>query len=209
MIQQQHRQPLKQRGVDTSLGATRKLPLPADVVAPFEQLEQPADSPIYERPAKRTRFSPTSTLIVIQPRSAQDIKRTWYDKGDISQFKRDTCKATQVLRNTRTAAKVMEALTDPSIIMGSNTSDDSRCSDQGFRYNINGLEHIRGIEHLLSQDVLSVLINQRKTNVAKILEEQEVQRNMREGDPSSVLKTVSESNSQFAKEWSQKLAKLH
>mmetsp|Transcript_24368 Transcript_24368/g.51410 ORF Transcript_24368/g.51410 Transcript_24368/m.51410 type:complete len:210 (+) Transcript_24368:155-784(+) len=208
MFQRQHLQPLKQSVVDSS-PATPEQPLPTHVIAPREQLEQPENGLLNERPAKRTRFSPTSTLIIVKPRSDRDIKLTWYNRGDMSQFRRDTRRVTQVLRNSRTAAKVMEALADPSIVIGSNSTGDSSCSDDGSCFHINGVEHIRGIEHLLSQDVLQVLVSQRRSNVAKILEEQEFHRRMQESDCSSVLKSVSESYSLFAKEWCQKLAKLH
>ncbi|KAL7448598.1 hypothetical protein ACHAXS_000161 [Conticribra weissflogii] len=183
---------------DCSLHRARKHRLSVDM--PREQLERRGQP--NKRLVKRTRFSPTSTLIVTKPKTERDIQATWYTKSEISQFKSHIRQTTQVLRNTRTA-KAMKTLAQS---IATNSAQNGGVSND---IHIHGVEHIRGIEHLLSQDVLKVLVSRRRINISKVLQEQELRKSMGENDPSAILRAVSESYSSFTKEWCHELAKLH
>ena len=163
-----------------------------------------------QRPVKRTRFSDTSTLVVFPPRSDEDIHASWYTKQDLAGFKQDIRKSTMALRTTRTA-KAMKRIAF-SIASGSSSSEMSSVtrSTTAMDLHIHGIEHIRGLEHLLSPDVLKVIIHRRRMNIARVLQEQEMQTKvMGKYDPSNILGQVSERNSLFSREWSCQISNLH
>lgn len=144
---------------------------------------------------KRLRFSDMSTLILTEPKTRQELKASWYSRRDVADFKQQTRTSSQALRDTR-IAKVLKHIAY-SIASGSPQAP----------INIHGKEIIRGEEHLISPEVLKLLFQRRRLTVARVLEEQTVQRRLGEVDIHRIS-CVSRENSAFTKEWSLRITRL-
>ncbi|KAL7524817.1 hypothetical protein ACHAXR_000727 [Thalassiosira sp. AJA248-18] len=136
--------------------------------------------------SKRLRFSDKSLLIVTEPRGSDEL---WYTKEDISRFKMNARRKSRALRESRTA-NVMDHIA-LSAVTGLPHAD----------IHINGGEHIRGIEHLISPQVSKFMIAKRRITIAAVLQAQQAQKKAGMGlDPLRTAQ-VSEANSSFSKEW--------
>ena len=51
----------------------------------------------------RLRFSESSSLFLIAPKSTEEVQRAWYGKKELTQFKRNALLESKALRHTRTA----------------------------------------------------------------------------------------------------------
>ena len=147
------------------------------------------------RSNKRLRFSEMSTLVIFPPRSDVHVQNSWYSKEEVALFKRELRTSTQALRDTRTA-KAMKYIAY-SISTGLPLTN----------IHIHGKEHIRGMEHLLSPDVLKLLFQRRRQTITRVLEEQASQKQNGMGDPSR-LAQVSMNNSSFTREWAHRISNL-
>ncbi|KAL7535502.1 hypothetical protein ACHAXR_010862 [Thalassiosira sp. AJA248-18] len=135
--------------------------------------------------SKRLRFSVKSLLILTEPRD----KDLWYTRQDMTRFKMNARRISLAHRETRTA-NLMDNIA-LSAATGLPHAD----------IHINGSEHIRGIEHLISPQVSKFLIVKRRKTITAVLQEQQAQKKAGMGlDPSRTAQ-VSEANSSFSKEW--------
>ncbi|KAL3804153.1 hypothetical protein HJC23_013672 [Cyclotella cryptica] len=145
---------------------------------------------------KKLRFSDVATVIIIaQPKHNSDPKSAWYSKKEISQFKRNTSKTSRFIWGTR-RAQAMRYI--------------GRCIQTGEAQadlSIENIEEIRGLEHLLSPEVYTVLLQRRRATISKVLEEQSCQHKAGVNDIARIA-TVSMLNSEFAKEWRQRIMSL-
>ncbi|KAL7544060.1 hypothetical protein ACHAXR_013564 [Thalassiosira sp. AJA248-18] len=146
--------------------------------------------------AKRVQFSECSQLLIITEGDT-DAKQEWYTKEDIIQFKKNVRVASTALRKTRTA-KTMKYIAR-SAAAGSPQVD----------VHFHGVEHIRGIEHLLSPEVCKLLWVQRQNTIHRVLEEDQAQKRAGMGTDPSRTAQVSEANSSFSKEWSSRVSLFH
>mmetsp|Transcript_1380 Transcript_1380/g.2895 ORF Transcript_1380/g.2895 Transcript_1380/m.2895 type:complete len:150 (+) Transcript_1380:122-571(+) len=135
---------------------------------------------------KRLRFSEYSSLILTEPKSSEEVQDTWYTQKELAIFKKNVRLASQALRHTRTS-KIMKYIAH-SAATGSPKANII----------VHNKEAILGIEHLISLEVLKMLIETRARHRTRVLQVQQV-------DPSNTA-TVSEINSTFSKEWSSRLS---
>lgn len=147
------------------------------------------------RPNKQVRFSETSILIVTRPKSSSDVQASWYTKKDIAQFKHNVRVSAQALTGTRSANVIKHVAY--SVASGAPQSN----------VDVQDKEIICGLEHLLSPEVLKVLVQRRKMTIARVLEEQDIQTRLKESDPHR-LALASMGNSSFSKEWRRRIACL-
>jgi hypothetical protein len=154
--------------------------------------DSPRSSPIA---MKQVRFSESSTLIITQPKSSTEKQASWYTKKDFSQFRSDARACVKSLSETR-SHEVIEHIAY-SVVSGTPLSSCPVLEN----------ERICGIEHLVSHDVLKVLVQRRKMAVARVLDEQDVQCSMGIKD-SNRIAHVSMANSAFTKEWRRRIACL-
>mmetsp|Transcript_17446 Transcript_17446/g.30059 ORF Transcript_17446/g.30059 Transcript_17446/m.30059 type:complete len:173 (-) Transcript_17446:422-940(-) len=136
--------------------------------------------------AKRLRFSEFSQLVLMPPKSREDISNSWYAKKQISQFKKNVRLTSMSLRQTRTAKAMVHIA--HSIATGSPQPN----------IHIHGKEVIHGIEHLISPEVTKYMLERRKTTIARVLQAQKMDVQWRQ----HYIAKVSEINSKFSKEWS-------
>ena len=156
------------------------------------QFEEPTS-----KSSKRLRFSPTSELIVTDPKTTRDRQSAWYSKAQINEFKQGARQTALSLRKTRTSKLI-------KFIALSAATDSPQVDIQ-----VRGTEHIRGLEHMISPSVLKALLEKRRNTILAVLENQKEQRDagMRV-DPSKIA-FVSEVNSSFTKEWYSRLITFH
>ena len=156
------------------------------------QFEEPTS-----KSSKRLRFSPTSELIVTDPKTTRDRQSAWYSKAQINEFKQGARQTALSYRETRTS-KLIKCIAI-SAITGSPPVE----------IQVRGAEHIRGLEHMISLDVLKVLLDRRRSTIRAVLE---CQKEMRDAgirvDPSRIA-FVSEANSLFTREWYSRLIAFH
>ena len=146
---------------------------------------------------KRLRFSPTSELIITDPKTTRDRQSAWYTKATIDEFKRCARQTALSHRETRTSKLIK------CIAISATTGSPP------VEIQVRGAEHIRGLEHMISLDVLKVLLDRRRSTIRAVLE---CQKEMRDAgirvDPSRIA-FVSEANSSFTKEWYSRLIAFH
>ncbi|KAL3781834.1 hypothetical protein HJC23_011143 [Cyclotella cryptica] len=142
---------------------------------------------------KKVHFSETSMLIVTRPKSSSDLQACWYTKKDIAQFKHHVRVSAQTLSGTP-SSNIMKHIAY-SVASGSPQSN----------IDVQEKERFCGLEHLLSPEVLKVLIQRRKMTIARVLEEQDIQIRLKENDPHR-LALASMTNSSFTKEWRRRIA---
>ena len=137
---------------------------------------------------RRVCFSDLSSLVLTEEKTAQDRCNAWYSRDDITKFKKNAHLTSCALRKTRTA-KVMKHI-------ASSASHNAPLAT----VDVKGKEVIRGIEHLISSEVMKYIIDRRKSLIKRVLYEQKIQRVEGINDPSA-LAYLSEVNSSFSKEW--------
>ena len=153
------------------------------------------DSPGIHNNKKKLRFSDVATVIITQSKSSLDPKSSWYIKQEISQFKRIIKMTSRCIWGTPPAQAMR--------YIGHCIQTGER---QAFLY-IENIEEIRGLEHLLSPEVYTVLLQSRRATIAKVLQEQEDQRKAGLHDITRIA-IVSMTNSEFARAWRQRIMSL-
>ena len=143
---------------------------------------------IHKHKKRRVCFSDLSSLVLTEEKTAQDRCNAWYSRDDITKFKKNAHLTSCALRKTRTA-KVMKHI-------ASSASHNAPLAT----VDVKGKEVIRGIEHLISSEVMKYIIDRRKSLIKRVLYEQKIQRVEGINDPSA-LAYLSEVNSSFSKEW--------
>ena len=147
----------------------------------------PSRTAVRSSSSKRLRFSEFSSLVLTEPRSAQDRANTWYTKEEIAEMKTLNRLTSLKFHDTRTA-KCMKYIAQGA----------AKQTPQPF-INVRGKEVILGIEHLLSPEVMRYIVEKRRKAITSVLEEQEVQRMA--GKEITDLRQVSEMHTSFSKEW--------
>lgn len=137
---------------------------------------------------KRLRFSSYSELVEIEQKSSSEAQNMWYTKKETAQFKRDVLFTSQALRETRTA-KVMKHMAR-SAAFGLPPDD----------IHVKGKEVIHGIEHLISPEVLKLLLVQRRRTIAAVISDHQAQKIAGRGVDALRTAQVSEACSSFSKE---------
>ena len=141
------------------------------------------------RISKRLRFSEYSSLVLIEPKSFQEIQDSWWNKNDYDQFKANALHAAQDLQDTK-AVKLMKHIAH-SAATGSTEKE----------VRVHRREEICGIEHLISGDVLKTLYIQRKDTISKVLAVQDAQKYGSLSNDPAIIANVSEINSSFSRAW--------
>lgn len=137
---------------------------------------------------RRVCFSDLSSLVLTEEKTDEDRCNAWYSRDDITKFKRNVHLTSCALRKTRTANMMKHIASSASHNAPLATVD------------VKGKEVIRGIEHLISSEVMKYIIGRRKSLIKRVLYEQKIQRVEGINDPSA-LAYPSEVNSSFSKEW--------
>ena len=145
------------------------------------------------RSKKRLRFSDMSSLILTEPKTSEDLHEAWYTRSEISRFKKTAHQTSKALWETR-SSKVMKHIA----CSAANHAPQANIE-------VKGKEVIRGLEHLISYEVMKYLVERRRNVIARVLEDQDAQK--MEGTGSDHLRTaqVSEMHSAFAKEWCKRI----
>ena len=146
-----------------------------------------------ERSKKRLRFSDMSSLILTEHKTSEDLQEAWYTRSETSRFKKNAHLTSKALWETR-SSKVMKHIACSAANQAPQVDIDVR-----------GKEVIRGLEHLISPEVMKYLVERRRNVITRVLEDQEAQK--MEGKGSDHLRTakVSEIHSAFAKEWCKRI----
>lgn len=162
-----------------------------------------ASKKIERRPS--VRFSPTSEVVVLPPRTREDVRGCWYDGSDYVSFKRTLGINALALRKTRTAGlmKRVAYLAAASVSAnsgGDDDGDDSSASatpaprqqqedDALVASRLRGrIDSIRGMEHLLCPTVAKLLLHRRRLTLRRVLDEQ--RRTRKRALPASSLMTM-------------------
>ncbi|KAL7520220.1 hypothetical protein ACHAWX_007241 [Stephanocyclus meneghinianus] len=165
-------------------------------VKPYKTRKRAAqDSPGIHNNNKKLRFSDVATVIITQSKSSSDPKSSCYSKQEISQFKRNIKKTSRSIWGSPSAQAMR--------FIGHCIQSGKH---QAFLF-IENLEEIRGLEHLLSPEVYSVLLQRRRATIAKVLQEQADQRKAGLRDTTRIA-IVSMANSAFAREWRERIMSL-
>mmetsp|Transcript_8201 Transcript_8201/g.18411 ORF Transcript_8201/g.18411 Transcript_8201/m.18411 type:complete len:184 (-) Transcript_8201:1129-1680(-) len=146
--------------------------------------------------SKRLRFSEFSSLTLTEPKSRADLQNSWYTKKEMAQFKRKVRLTSQALRETK-AAKAMKRIAC-SAATGSPQAS----------INLHLKEVICGIEHLISPQVLQLLLDRRRKTIARVLEDQQAQKEAGVGVDPLITAQVSAINSSFSKEWCSRITQF-
>mmetsp|Transcript_5927 Transcript_5927/g.10814 ORF Transcript_5927/g.10814 Transcript_5927/m.10814 type:complete len:180 (+) Transcript_5927:195-734(+) len=149
--------------------------------------------------AKRLRFSTYSQLHLADAKTREDSKAAWYTRKELNQFKRNAHRTAMSLRETRTA-KAMKCIAQSAAI-GLPPHDIPVIR-------VHGIDALRGIEHLISPEVVKYMLEKRRRTISGVLEEQRTQKQT--ASPRlHQLARVSEQNSSFSKEWCSRMQLLH
>ena len=154
--------------------------------------------------AKRVRFSEFSSLTMFSAHPREVVRAAWYSKRDIDNFKRDIRHDTLALRETMAGAEI-EHLAH-SIISSSSTSNARARATPCFNVH-DDIEELdaRGLEHLISPQVLKLIFQRRKLATSRVIQEQEMQKELGIKD-NLRLSQVSRKYTGFSKEWSSHIA---
>lgn len=145
---------------------------------------------------KHVTFSQTSTLIVTCPKTRPELKILWYTLEDIRRFKQETLNSAHFLLERH-------ACTAKAYIQKSLQVD--RCNVIG---QFGGIEHVCGIEHLLSPQVFHMIMATRVLTIERVLREQECQRGAGTNHYERIAQ-ASMMTSTFAREWHHSKAVLN
>jgi hypothetical protein len=154
----------------------------------YSKMASPRNSFAASPQKKRLRFSDTSTLIVTQPKTTEEMRSSWYSKQDVEEFKRKSRVAAQALRGTQ-PAKAMKHVAH-SVVSNRPQSE----------FTLHHVEVFRGLEHIINPEVGKTLFQRRRLNITRVLREQDRQRSTGEENQDRIAQ-VSIENSRFAKEW--------
>ena len=148
-------------------------------------------------PAKRVRFAETATLIIIVPKSRQELKQVWLIKREMKQSRNNMDDAAKVARKTAAArAYIIQSMAaDGQDVKHSN--DDENLVDQ-----------LCGIEHLLSSEVCRALLTSKYLVLQRVLEEQARQKVTGERDSSKIAE-ASIKASLFSRLWHHRIAVIN
>ena len=152
-----------------------------------------SDSPrcfIPYKKKKQLRWAEISTLVVTARKTESENEASWYNKDEIRQFKRDTKVSSVLLAGTHDS-KMMKLL--GHFVQKGTAQPNVKVQDANL---------IRGLEHLLSREVCSLLVQSRRLTIAKVLEEQKRQTCLGEYDAARIAFTSNKS-SRFAVSWRQ------
>ena len=146
------------------------------------------------KPKKTLRFSDSSTLLITAPKTRSEMKSSWYSKQEISGFKLTVKENSRSLRGSE-RAQAMRYI--------------GRCVQTGESQSDLDIDNktIRGMEHLLSPEVYSVLLHGRKATIRNVLQEQARQESEGIHDDGRIA-AVSMSSSKFAREWRRRITNL-
>ena len=143
---------------------------------------------------KQVRFSPVSFLYITSPKTEGDLNATWYSKNELVQFKQNGKAEAQALSQSNSAFIISHVAY--SVAFGEKSRLKATDEEK---------EMINGIEHLLSTEVLTILLRRRKKTISGVLDEQKAQNGIGIKDPIK-LALVSEKTSGFAKDLRQRIA---
>ncbi|KAL7461323.1 hypothetical protein ACHAXS_001744 [Conticribra weissflogii] len=155
------------------------------------------ESPSPRCPAKSVRFSEFSSLTTFPRNSEMDARNAWYTKQEIDRLKLVIRDEAVVLRGSG-AVHLMEKLAH-SILAPNEYEGRPQLQVS------EDVSEIRGIEHILSSQVLRVIFHQRKAALARLLQEQQMQRALGIRDELR-LAEVCQQYSAFSREWSYAIA---
>ena len=137
---------------------------------------------------KHVTFSQTSTLIFTSPKTRPELKLLWYTREDIRRFKQETSNSANSLLETN-------ASTAKAYIEKSLRVDHCNVISQ-----FGGIEHVCGIEHLLSPQVFHLIMATRALTIERVLGEQECQKEAGTNHYERIAQ-ASMKTSAFAREW--------
>lgn len=146
-----------------------------------------------DRCAKRLRFAEQSQLLIV-PKN-KEMQNAWYTKAEITQFKDRVRHSSKALSETRTA-KAMKCI-----------AHSAATGSQPLTIQIRSKETIRGIEHLISQDVMAYMLKRRAIHKSRVLAEQQAQICMNCVDTKRIA-MVSKASSYYSKAWSSRITLL-
>ena len=148
------------------------------------------------RAKKQVRFSEASLLCVTSCKTESERKATWYSKRELARFKQNGKAEAQALSRTK-SANIMKHIAY-SVAVGVPSAHTTAEEET---------EMINGIEHMLSTEVLNLLVHVRRKTISRVLDEQKVQNDNGVRDPMR-LALVSENMSVFVKDLRQRIACL-
>lgn len=142
------------------------------------------------KPTKQVRFSETSVMILVKPKTIEDFRVTWYTHEDIETFRRD--KRNHSLELVRSGGvEVMECLIH-GIVKGIPLTFAEKC---GLC-----LGYFCGLETSLVRRVGKSLLSVRAARRYLVLGEQARQRSMNENNAER-LALISSKTTEFARDW--------
>jgi hypothetical protein len=143
---------------------------------------------------KRVKFSESSTLVITRPKTNQELKACWYAKADTRRFKQQSIDYAKSLIQ----AYPSEATSYVRKSINANQ----------IHGRFHGVEHMCGIEHTLSPQVLDMLLATKKATIEGVLKEQERQKRTGMRDVNSMA-NVSIEKSLFSRAWRHYIAVLN
>jgi hypothetical protein len=141
-------------------------------------------------------FSETATLVTMHLDTQPALKVLWYTQDDISRFKQETFHSVSSLLETN--ASVAKVYIEKSLLV--NRSNDISP--------FVGIEHVCGIEHLMSPQVMRMILATRSLTIERVLREQERQKRTGE-NKGQLIAQASMETSVFAREWRRRVAELN
>eukprot|EP00804_Cyclotella_cryptica_P031379 CCRYP_012188-RA/>CCRYP_012188-RA protein AED:0.24 eAED:0.24 QI:0/-1/0/1/-1/1/1/0/175 len=145
---------------------------------------------------RRITFSATSTLIITQPKTTQEMKSSWYTQAEMMQFKQNSALSAELVLD-RKFAWATTYIAQSTVFCGSMS-----------RVYVPGVEEVCGIEHLLSNDLRKILKATKVRTIRQVLEEQDRQNEMNENDAEKIAQ-VSRKASAFSRKWRHGVACLN
>ncbi|KAL3804854.1 hypothetical protein HJC23_006626 [Cyclotella cryptica] len=146
--------------------------------------------------SKQVTFSETATLVIVYLDTQPALNVSWYTQHEISRFKQEAFLSANSLLETNTS--VAKAYIEKSLFAEQSNGLGK----------FGGIEHICGIEHLLSSQVMQMILTTRSLTIERVLQEQERQR--RTGEiKGEVIAQASVKTSAFAREWRRRVAALN
>jgi hypothetical protein len=158
--------------------------------------DSPRHSQQQHKMKKQVRFKDTSTLVVTAPKTSSELEEVWYSKRALAQFKLDAKRDALALTQTSPANAINNVAY--SIAMGIPRACTVTNEEK---------EVINGVEHMISPEVMRVLVQRRKKTISNVLNEQNIQRSSGIYDPAR-LAIVSRKHSDFTTELRRRTASL-
>jgi hypothetical protein len=145
---------------------------------------------------KRVCFTDVSTGVVLRPKTPQDRKNAWLTKQDIKGYRRNVPESAKLLLETNPHAA--KAYIEQTLV----SAKDLDC--QRF----SGVEHVCGLEHILSHQIYQALCVARVKTRSDVLREQARQRSLGINDVES-LALVSRQATKFPQLWHNRIAVMN